>query len=79
MYNESMKADQIEDEALKLDPALRARLAERLFLSLDQLSGADWERVWSDEALRRDAEMDADPSLGTPAAEVFRKAHSKFK
>lgn len=74
-----MDLEQLEAEALKLDPEVRARLAERLFLSLDPLSDQEWSQLWTAEAARRDAQMDTDPSLGKPADEVFRKAYSKLK
>jgi putative addiction module component (TIGR02574 family) len=75
----AMNAEQLEAEALKLDPKLRARLAERLFLSLDPLSDEEWSQLWAAEAERRNTQMDADPGLGTPADEVFRKAYSKLR
>ncbi|HTD45555.1 MAG TPA: addiction module protein [Bryobacteraceae bacterium] len=74
-----MNAEQLEAEALKLDPKVRAQLADRLYLSLDPLSEEEWAQLWAAEAAHRDAQMDADPSLGIPADDVFRKAYSKLK
>ena len=74
-----MNVEQLEAEALKLDPQLRAQLAERLCLSLDPLSEAEWSQLWAAEAGRRRAQLESDPTLGVPADEVFRKAHSKLK
>jgi putative addiction module component (TIGR02574 family) len=74
-----MNAEQLEAEALKLDPMVRAQLADRLYLSLDPLSEAEWAQLWAAEAERRRAQLEADPTLGVPADEVFRKAHSKLK
>jgi len=74
-----MSAEQLEAEALKLDPMVRAQLADRLYLSLDPLSEAEWCQLWAAEAERRRAQLEADPTLGVPADEVFRKAHSKLK
>ena len=74
-----MDPEQLEAEALKLEPSLRARLAERLFMSLDSSSEGEWNKLWVSEALHRNTEMDANPSVGIPADEVFRKAYSKFK
>ena len=45
-----MKAEQIDAEALKLDRETRARLMERLFLSLDEISTEEWNRAWGEEA-----------------------------
>ena len=74
-----MNVEQLEAEALKLDAELRARLAERLYRSLDPLSEEEWTRRWAAETADRDAQMNADPALGAPANEVFRRAYSKLK
>ena len=68
----------LEAEALKLPAAERARLAERLLESLDALSEEENARLWIEEAARRDAELDADPSRGRPAADVFRDARARL-
>jgi putative addiction module component (TIGR02574 family) len=68
----------LEAEALKLPAAERARLAERLLESLDALSEEENQRLWIEEAARRDAELDADPSRGRPAADVFRDARVRL-
>lgn len=65
-------------EAPKLSASDRARLAESLLESLDELAEGEHERLWSDEAARRNVEMDADPSLGRPAAEVLRDARARL-
>ncbi len=74
-----MNAQQIEAEALKLDLESRARLADRLYLSLNGLAQEEWTRLWVAEATRRDAEMDADPDLGIPAERVFEKLSSRHR
>ncbi len=73
-----MNVIDIEAEALKLPVVDRARLAEALLKSLDALSEEDHQRLWTEEALRRDAELDADPTKGRPAAEVFRAARARL-
>ena len=78
-YTERVKIADLEAEALKLDPSSRARLAARLLESLDALSEDEHARLWNDEAARRDAELDADPSLGRPAEEVFRDAKARLR
>jgi hypothetical protein len=75
----AMNAQQIEAEALKLDLEVRARLADRLYLSLDGLTQEEWTRLWAAEAARRDEEMDADPNLGIPAERVFEKLSSRHR
>lgn len=73
-----MDVQDIETEALKLPVAARARLAELLLRSLDALSEEEHQRVWTEEAARRDAELDADPTKGRPAADVFRDARARL-
>jgi putative addiction module component (TIGR02574 family) len=55
-----MSVDQIASEALHLPEKERANLASRLLRSLPPVAFDDDEGVA--EALRRDAELDADPS-----------------
>lgn len=74
-----MTIKEIEDEALKLDPKARARLAEKLLESLEQLSEEENARLWAEEAARRDADWDAKGTKGRPAAEVLREARAKLK
>lgn len=69
--------DQLADAVLRLPDAARAELATRLLESLDpddanespEVVGAAWEA----ELDRREAELAANPSLGIPAEEVFRR------
>ena len=74
-----MKLLDREAEALKVPVSERARLAEVLLGSLDSLSEDEHRRAWTDEAARRDAEPDADPSRGRPADEVFRDARARLR
>lgn len=71
-----MSIEELEAEALKLKPAARARLAERLLDSLENLSDEENARVWAEEAERRSAAWDADPDSGRPADAVFATAES---
>ena len=64
-----MSIEEIEAEALKLDPQARARLAERLLESLETLSDQENERLWAEEADRRDADWDSASDMGTPRAD----------
>jgi hypothetical protein len=54
----TLDTNEIEQEALKLSPALRTRLASRLLSSLETLSDTEIEALWIEEALRRDREME---------------------
>lgn len=74
-----MSIDEIESAALKLAAADRARLAERLLESLEQLSDEENAKLWAEEAIRRDKEWDADPTAGRPAQDVMRDAFAKLK
>jgi putative addiction module component (TIGR02574 family) len=68
-----------ETEALKLPAADRARLAETLLESLDALTDEENRQLWIEEARRRDAELDTDPSRGRPAEDVFRDARARLR
>jgi hypothetical protein len=70
-----MSNEEIEAEALKLEPKARARLAERLLESLETLSDKENERLWAEEAERRDAEWQS----SGPAGDVLRDARAKLK
>ena len=73
-----MKYLDLEVEALKLPVAARAHLAETLLNSLDVLSEDEHKRSWTEEAARRDAELEADPSRGKAAEDVFRDARARL-
>lgn len=53
-----MTLEAIEKEALDLPLPERARLAEKLLSSLDNLSEAEAEQLWFQEAQRRAVEID---------------------
>ncbi|HEV3057674.1 MAG TPA: addiction module protein [Vicinamibacterales bacterium] len=74
-----MSTEELEVEALKLAPQDRARLAEKLLESLESLSDEENARLWADEAQRRDQAWDTDPTMGRPAADVFRDARARLK
>ena len=74
-----MSAEEIETEALKLDPKARARLAEKLLASLEALSDQENERAWADEVERRDVEWGSGSGAARPAADVLRDARAKLK
>ena len=69
-----MSNEEIEAEALKLEPRARARVAERLVESLETLSDRENERLWAEEAERRDAEWQSP----RPAGDVLRDARAKL-
>jgi hypothetical protein len=69
---------QLEAEALKLDVPDRAKLAETLLQSLDALTDDQLERLWAEEAQRRDDEIDAGEVDMRAAEDVFRDARARL-
>ena len=69
-----MTLEELETEALKLDLPSRAKLASKLLESLEELSEAEAERLWAEEAQRRADEWDE--SKAKSAEEVLREARS---
>ena len=74
-----MSTEELEVEALKLAPQERARLAEKLLESLENLSEDENAKLWAEEAKRRDQAWDVDPGMGRPAVEVFGEARARLK
>jgi hypothetical protein len=77
-YPRHMNLPDLEHEELKLPAAERARLAEALLESLESLSAEENLVLWTEEAQRRDAELERDPSRGRPADDVFRSARARL-
>jgi putative addiction module component (TIGR02574 family) len=69
----------IESEALHLSPEDRAKLAQRLLLSLDSLSDIEIEESWLVEAQLRAQEIDRGEVQAIPAEEVRRKARALLR
>ena len=74
-----MDRETLEREALGLPPDERAKLAHELLESLDELSPAELDVLWLDEAERRLKELDAGAVQVIPAEEVYRKARALLK
>ncbi len=73
-----MTSDELKAEALRLSPKGRAELASELLVSLDDLSEPEIERLWLEEAERRDAALDNGAARGIPADEVFSSARARL-
>ncbi|BAS28721.1 addiction module protein [Limnochorda pilosa] len=73
-----MTVEKLESEALKLDPGARAKLAAKLLLSLEELSDAENEQLWAEEAQRRHDELVAGTAGERPSADVFRDARARL-
>jgi hypothetical protein len=74
-----MRIEDIETEALRLEPRARARLAQRLLVSLDSLSDGEIEGLWAEEAERRDSSWDVASGPVRKADEVLRDARSRLE
>ena len=74
-----MSLEELESEAMKLDPKARARLAGKLIESLDILSDAENEQLWAEEAERRDRDLDSRQDSGRGADEVLRDARDRLR
>jgi hypothetical protein len=72
-----MTVDELKAAALRLAPQARADLARDLLSSLDELSAAEIERLWLEEAARRDHELDAGTVQALPADEVLARAKAR--
>ena len=73
-----MKVEELEFAALELGVKARARLAESLLASLEKLSDVENAQLWSEEAQRRDAELDQNADLARSADEVLREARARL-
>lgn len=73
-----MTVDELKAAALRLNPETRAELARELLASLDDLSEAEIEQLWLEEAARRDRELDEGTVEAIPADEVFARARARL-
>ena len=69
----------VEHEALRLPPEDRAKLAQKLLLSLDMLSEKEIEQAWLTEAARRAREIDRGDVQPISSDEVRRKARALLR
>jgi len=69
----------IESEALGLPPEDRAKLAQKLLLSLEDLSEEESVQTWLIEADRRARELDRGDVQPVSADEVRRKARNLLR
>ena len=73
-----MSLEELESEAMKLDPKSRARLAGKLIESLDALSEEENEQLWAEEAERRNRGLDSNRDSARDADEVLRDARDRL-
>lgn len=69
----------IEKEVLALPLEDRARLAEKLLESLENLSEQEFEQLWLDEAVRRAKEIDEGKVKLVSSEEFERRVQALLK
>jgi len=74
-----MNLQKIEDEALHLPKDERAKLVQRLVLSLESPSDEELKGDWLIEARRRADELDRGTVHAVSGDEVIRKARALIK
>jgi hypothetical protein len=74
-----MSIEEVKDEALRLSPEGRAYLARELLASLDEISEAEIEELWLQEAMLRDQELDSGIARSYASDEVFTRARARRK
>jgi hypothetical protein len=74
-----MSIEELEAEALRMNPTARARLAERLLESLETLSQEENAKIWAEEAERRDQGWNADAGQERSSSEVFSEARTRLE
>lgn len=74
-----MTVREIERQLFKLDARSRAKVAKKLLQSLDELSEAENEQLWAQEALRRHEELINGKTKSRSSSEVLRSARARLK
>lgn len=73
-----MTPKELETEALQLNPTARARLAKKLLNSLEALSEVEVERLWAEEAERRNEQIARGVVEARRAEDVIRDARARL-
>ena len=76
----ALKSDtkKILDEALQLEPAARAVVAETLLESLDMDEDFAVSQEWQEEILKRCADIDSGKAVLTDSAQVINELREKY-
>ena len=74
-----MTVQNIEKQLLKLNTASRAKLANILLSSLDDLSDTENEKLWAEEAFRRHNDLSKGIAKLKRADIVFKNARNQLK
>ena len=75
----TVSPEELKAEALRLAPEARAKLAHALLESLEDLSEAEIEALWIEEAIRRDKEFDNREVPMRRAEDVLKEARSRLR
>ena len=70
--------DELEQDLLRLEHRVRARLAHARLESLDALSEEECDKLWIEEAERRAAELRADPAIGRSLDDVIAAVRARL-
>ncbi len=73
-----MTVEELMREALRLGPSERASIAHELLNSLETLTEAEIEQLWVEEALRRNAEIEAGTVRTIAAEEAIAQARARL-
>jgi putative addiction module component (TIGR02574 family) len=74
-----MTTKNLEQEALKLPPAKRIALAERLLGSVDDFATEEIREAWMDEIARRSKEFEDGTEPGIPAEKVHAEVRRHLR
>ena len=69
----------IEQEAMRMAPRRRLRLAEKLIASVDGFASPEIEQAWDQEIARRVGEIQSGKARGIPAEEVMAAARNTLR
>jgi hypothetical protein len=78
MHMPKRKFSKLEAEALALSPDERAALAQRLLLSLEEVSEPEFDRLWGVESARRSS-ADSGNSQPVSGSSVAKKAKALLR
>ncbi|MEJ5208743.1 addiction module protein [Denitratimonas sp. CY0512] len=74
-----MSITNLEREVLEMPAADRARLVQKVLISLENLPQDELDTLWLDEAERRAADIDSGKVVLVSADEVAHKARALLK
>ena len=79
MQMSKRELSKLEAEALALSPDERAALAQKLLLSLEEVSEPGFDRLWGEESARRSAEAESGASQPVSGNSVAKKARALLR